>query len=160
MRVLSDLAERQHKSNEDVAARLAKLEQACAEAATKLDRLYSLVEDGEADDLLSERITRLRNERDRSKHALAKVKALAAPQVVVDAEMAAQFAAPLTDKLANADVQAKKAYLRSIIDRVEVGDAKVLILGQESTLRDAMAGKATTVRGFDREWRARKDSNL
>ena len=160
MRVLSDLAERQQRANENFSGRLARLEQTCAEATTKLDRLYALVEGGEADDLLTERITRLRNERERARQALAKLKAQAAPQVVVDAEMAVQFSALLGDKLANADVQAKKAYLRSIIDRIEVGDAKVQILGQKSTLRDAMAGRPTSVRGFDREWRARKDSNL
>lgn len=79
-----------------------------------------------------------------------------------DAAMSARFAAPVTEKLANGDVNARKAYLRSMIDVVEVGDCRVRIVGRKTTLRNVIAGKATRsnhVSGFDREWRAGEDED-
>jgi site-specific DNA recombinase len=69
----------------------------------------------------------------------------------------------MCDKLDNGDVQARKAYLRSVITRIEVDKEKVRIIGEKARLADIIAGKqahAKNVRGFVRKWRARKDSNL
>jgi site-specific DNA recombinase len=66
------------------------------------------------------------------------------------------------EKLETGDVQAKKAYLRSVIARIEVGDDKVRIVGEKASLAAVIASKppdAAHVRGFVRKWRARRDSN-
>ena len=66
-------------------------------------------------------------------------------------------------KLDTGDTQARKAYLRSVISRIEVDDQKVRIIGDKATLADVIAGRQTqagNVRGFVRKWRARKDSSL
>lgn len=54
------------------------------------------------------------------------------------------------------------AYIRSIIDAVEVDDKAVRIIGSKDVLQAVIAGKQTAngnVRGFVRKWRARRDSN-
>jgi site-specific DNA recombinase len=60
------------------------------------------------------------------------------------------------------DVPFRKAYLRWLIDAVEVDDRVIRIHGSKSTLEQAViassqAGKG--VRSFVRKWRARRDSN-
>ena len=67
------------------------------------------------------------------------------------------------EKLDNGDIQARKAYLRSVISAIEVDDNIVRIIGQKASLANVIAGRQggfSNVRGFVREWRARKDSNL
>jgi site-specific DNA recombinase len=66
------------------------------------------------------------------------------------------------EKLKAGDVQAKKAYLRSVIAQIEVGDDKVRIIGEKASLAAVIAGTSPEnahVRGFVRKWRARRDSN-
>jgi site-specific DNA recombinase len=67
------------------------------------------------------------------------------------------------DDLASGDTQARKAYLRSVISYIEVGDDRIRIVGETAALAAVAAGQqnhSNNVRGFVRKWRARKDSNL
>jgi hypothetical protein len=91
--------------------------------------------------------------------AVAHAKAQARPEVAIDAEMTTRFSSLVAEELTTGDIDARKASLRSIIDTVEVGDRKVRIVGRKSTLRDAIAGKATSVSGFDRKWRATRNKS-
>ncbi len=85
-------------------------------------------------------------------------------------EIFKQFGRAMRENIRSGDVPFRKAYLRSVIDRVEVGDATVRIVGDTVTLEQAIAGHAGTmadasagmfgVRRSVRKWRARKDSNL
>ena len=74
--LLSTLATRRAERAAAVDARLAALEREATNAEDKLKRLYKLIEDGvaEMDDLLKERITTLKADRDRSKEALARAR--------------------------------------------------------------------------------------
>lgn len=85
---------------------------------------------------------------------------MTSPTVSIDAEQTAKFATLLTEKFATGDVNTRKAYLRSIIDAVEVDEKVVRIVGKRSTLRDVIAGRSTAsekISGSDRKWRARKE---
>jgi hypothetical protein len=56
----------------------------------------------------------------------------------------------------------RKAYIRSVVDRIEIGDGLIRIVGDVATLSRAVAGKQTGlsgVRGFERKWRPQRDSN-
>ena len=72
------------------------------------------------------------------------------------------FSRLMQEKLDTADIQAKKAYLRSVISQIEVADDKVRIVGEKASLAAVIAGnppEAAHVRGFVRKWRAGRDSN-
>ena len=72
------------------------------------------------------------------------------------------FARLMQERLDAGDIRAKKAYLRSVIAQIEVGDDKVRIFGEKTSLAAAIAGnppETANVRGFVRRWRARRDSN-
>lgn len=68
----------------------------------------------------------------------------------------------MRDNITTGEISFRKAYVRSLVDRIEVDDV-IRIVGDKATLEQAvahgeMAGKA--VRSFEPKWRARKDSNL
>ena len=68
----------------------------------------------------------------------------------------------MIEKLDNGDTNARRNYIRSIIDTIEVDDDSIRIIGSKDVLQAVIAGKQTAngnVRGFVRKWRARDDSN-
>lgn len=61
------------------------------------------------------------------------------------------------------DTPFRRAYLRPVIDNVEVDDAEIPVHGRRTVLERLMTGAGATptgVPGFVREWRTREDSNL
>lgn len=56
----------------------------------------------------------------------------------------------------------REAYIQAVVDRVEVDDHAIRIIGDKATLEQVVAGRASTaagVRSFVRKWRAARDSN-
>ena len=69
----------------------------------------------------------------------------------------------MNEKLDTGDTSARKTYIRSIVDAIEVDDRAIRIIGSRDVLQAVIAGKQTAngnVRGFVRKWRAGRDSNL
>ncbi|MDR3472902.1 MAG: hypothetical protein P4M09_14665 [Devosia sp.] len=64
----------------------------------------------------------------------------------------------MRQNIRNGSMNFRRAYLRSIIDRIEVDDETVRIYGDSSTLEQAIAGERR-VRAFEQRWRALRDSN-
>ena len=63
----------------------------------------------------------------------------------------------MNEKLDNGDTNARRNYIRSIIDTIEVDDNSIRIIGSKDVLQAVIAGKQTAngnVRGFVRKWRA------
>jgi hypothetical protein len=63
----------------------------------------------------------------------------------------------MTDKLENGGTNARKGYIRSIIDAIEVDDRAIRIIGSKDVLQAVIAGKQNherNVRGSVRNWRA------
>ena len=69
----------------------------------------------------------------------------------------------MNEKLDSGDAGARKGYVRSIIDAVDVDDHAVPIIGSRDILQAAIAGKQIengNVRSFVWKWRTRHDSNV
>ncbi len=62
------------------------------------------------------------------------------------------------------DTPFRRAYIRSVIDQVEVDDDEIRIWGRKTVLERLVAasggGSPAGVPSFVRKWRARGDSNL
>ena len=74
----------------------------------------------------------------------------------------AKFSKLMNEKLQNGDVQARKAYLRSVISVIEVDDKIVRIFGDKTQLAAALSEqneRTGKVRGFVRKWCRLGDSN-
>jgi hypothetical protein len=75
----------------------------------------------------------------------------------IDSAKIDAFARLMTEKLDNGDTNARRSYIRSIIDAIEVDDKAIRIIGSKDVLQAVVAGKQTAngnVRGFVRKWRA------
>ena len=162
--LLRSLTERQAAKSESTDRRLLTLQREVSDAEDRLKRLYRSIEDGivELDDILRERTAALKSERERARAALDRARAQCGTVAAIDAHKIDAFARLMSDKLDNGDTNARKGYMRSIIDAVEVDDKAVRIIGSKDVLQAVIAGKQTAngnVRGFVRKWRARRDSN-
>ena len=145
--LLSTLATRRAERAATVDARLTALEREVANAEEKLKRLYKLIEDGvaEMDDLLKERITALRGDRDRSKEALARARGNVKAKAEVTEEAVAKFSELMRQRIQEGDMPARKAWLTSIIDRIEVDAGTIRLFGRKDVLEQCIiAGTATT----------------
>ena len=163
--ILKALIERRSHKDQAVADRTAGLAASLAQVQDKLARLYKAIEDGivELDQDLKGRVAALKNEKALIEATIDRLAAHSRTQAQISPEKLDAFAALMRTKLDTGDTQARKAYLRSVISRIEVDDQKVRIIGDKATLADVIAGSQTqagNVRGFVRKWRARKDSNL
>ncbi len=68
----------------------------------------------------------------------------------------------MRDKLNTGEVPFRKAYLGAIIDRIEIDDHQIRILGRKDVLEQAVmanGGPVPGVRTFVRKWRALRESN-
>ena len=162
--LLEKLAERQTAKKKAVDRRLVALEREVAECEDRLRRLYRSIEDGivELDDILRDRIAALKSQRDQAKVARDRARTQGGPAAAINGAQIDAFSRLMREKLDNGDIQARKAYIRSVVSAVEVGDQAIRIMGSKDVLQAAIAGKQTgngNVRGFVRNWRARRDSN-
>jgi site-specific DNA recombinase len=68
----------------------------------------------------------------------------------------------MREKLTGGEIPFRKAYLGSIIDRVEVDDGVIRILGRKDVLEQAVLNNGTPVpgvRSLVRKWRSLRESN-
>ncbi|WP_024349342.1 recombinase family protein [Aurantimonas coralicida] len=150
----------------EVDGRVVALQREATEAEEKLKRLYRLVEDGvvELDDLLKGRIASLRRDRERTQAALTHIKTRVVSSTTIPLEVVERFGRAMRENIRLGEVPFRKAYLRSVIDRIEVDDDAIRIVGQKAMLEQVIVGNVIDgtdrVRSSVRKWCARKDSNL
>jgi len=155
--ILTSLANRQNGKNKAVDDRRDTLAKELKEKDEKLKRLYSTIENGivEIDDQLKIRITELKTEREIVQISIERIAQQASSRVQITPERIEAFSKLMNEKLETGDVQAQKAYLRSVISVIEVDDGSVRILGEKTQLAAALSGqngRTGKVRGFVRKW--------
>jgi hypothetical protein len=163
-RILEALVERQGAKDQAVHERRASLQAEITNRDDRLKRLYRAIEEGiaELDADLKQRIQALKQERQVAQAALDRmVDQTRASAAITPARLEA-FSQLMREKLDVADAKARKAYLQSVVSQVEVDDGKIRVFSDRTALAAAAIGKnteTTNVRGFVRNWRARRDSN-
>ncbi len=163
--LLASLAARRAERSAAVDARVQTLAKCADEADERLRRLYKLVEDGLADmdDILKARITALKAERDTTRAALDRASGANRPPIVIEKSRIMAFGTQMGERLTKGEIAFRKAYLGAVIDRIEVDDHLVRIVGRKDVLERAVlanGGPAPGVRSFVRRWRTQEDSNL
>jgi site-specific DNA recombinase len=109
-----------------------------------------------------DRIHSLKVSRNRAQAALERAKSVIRPTVEVGPNLVERFGHTMCEKLTTGDVPFRKAYLGSILDRVEVDDHAIRIVGRKDVLEQAVlaeGGSVPPVRSFVRKWRTGHDSN-
>ncbi len=163
--ILGALSSRSAAKDRAVAERRHQLEAELDTIRSKLSRLYSAIEEGviDLDGDLKERISQLKTKREIAEASLAQIAANVSAKATITPQKVSAFTELMRDKLRNGDVRARKDWLGSVLERIEVGDDVVKIIGNKQVLAAAVTGQNTApanVRGFVRKWRARQDSNL
>ena len=161
--LLQSVADRRVKTDAEVQARIENLRREVVVAEDKLRRLYKLVEEGltDLDDMLKDRITKLKADRDSAASALDRIERQG-PAIRLDTGKIARFGILMRRNITEGEISFRKAYLRSLIEAVEVDDRAVRIHGSKTVLERAVLAdqaKYPGVRSFVRNWRARRDSN-
>ncbi len=162
--ILASLVARRGERALEVDGRRAALQTQVADADERLRRLYKMVEEGltDLDDVLRERLATLKLDRDRAKIALDRIKAQFALQSDIDPEAVERFGRVMRENVTSGDVPFRKNYIRSVVDRIEVDDEVIRIIGDKATLEQAIAGQALRPDGVRRrvpKWRSLGDSN-
>ena len=126
-------------------------------------RLYQLVADGitDLDDVLKNRLADIKADRDRARSALDRIKSQT-PTTRIDKAKIERFGTLMRESITTGGVPFRKAYLRSLIDAVEVDDRVIRSHGSKSTLEQAVIARCQPgkgVRGFVRKWRSLGESN-
>jgi site-specific DNA recombinase len=145
-------------------ARITALQREMIDAEDKLKRLYRLVEDGltDVDEVLKDRLNTLKADRDRAKAALERAKEHSASQIQIDPALIERFGSTMRKNFSTGSVPFRKAYLRSLIDVIEVDDHQVRIKGSKDLLEKAVLASQNGQIGCSQmstRWRARRDSN-
>ena len=162
--ILQALAGRQASQVGAVEMRLLSLQSEITDSDQRLKRIYRSIEDGiaEEDDILRDRIAELKDKREQATAAFERARAESGAVTKIDPIRIDAFARLVNEKLDTGDVNVRRAYIRSVIDGIEIDDNAVRIFGRTDILQAVIAGKNSDdgrVRGFVRKWRARRDSN-
>jgi hypothetical protein len=164
--LLRGLMNRQTKRDDDLASRLTALRGKLTEADGRLGRLYQAIENGIADPndvTLKDRVAVVKTERDIAQAAFDRAVTEMRPEARITEDKIASFVATMRDNVLSGDTAFRRAWLRSVIDKVEVDDTEIRIHGRRTVLeRLVMGGGAApaAVPSFVREWRTRHDSNV
>lgn len=97
------------------------------EAEGRLNRLYQAIENGIADPndpTLKDRVGAVKTERDIAQAAFDRAVAEMRPEARITEDRIASFVATMRGNVLSGDTAFRRAWLRSVIDKVEVDDAE------------------------------------
>ncbi|ABE61458.1 Recombinase [Nitrobacter hamburgensis X14] len=163
--LLRGLMNRQTKRDDDLAGRLTALRAKLTDAEGRLNRLYQAIENGIADPndaTLKDRVAAIKTERDIAKAAFDRAVSEMRPEARITEDKIASFVATMRDNVLSGETAFRRAWLRSVIDKVEVDDTEIRIHGRRTVLERLVMGGGAAPAGvpsFVREWRTRHDSN-
>ena len=163
--MLSSLKARRAEKAESENKRIMALQREVTDAEDRLKRLYRLVEDGvtDLDDLLKDRLNKLKGDRDCARAVLDAAKSRHRAEIRIDPALIESFGRTMRENLTTGSMPFRKAYLRSLIDLIEVDDAQIRIKGSKDVLeRAVLAGQAAAESSsqMSTKWRTRHDSNV
>ena len=163
--MLSSLKAKRAEKSANVNSRIMTLQREVTDAEDRLKRLYRLVEDGmtDLDDVLKQRIDRLKADRDRAKAALDATKSQHGAAIRIDPALIEGFGRAMRENLTTGSTPFRKAYLRSLIDVIEVDDTQIRIKGSKDVLERAVLASISGAEQrsqMSTKWRTRHDSNV
>ena len=142
--LLAGLMERQAAKDEDHTARLTALLKAkLSDAESRLGRLYAAIESGVADltdQTLKDRVAAVKTERDIAQIAYDRAVAETSPRARITHDKIATSVETMRTNILTGDTPFRRAYIRSVIDQVEVDDDGNPHCGRKSVLERLVAG--------------------
>lgn len=164
--LLTGLLERQTARDEDHGQRLTALRGKLSDAESRLARLYQAIESGIADPTdptLKDRVAAVKADRDIAQAAFDRAVTELKPSARITAVKIAAFVDVMRTNVLTGPIPFRRAYLRAVIDNVEVDDMEIRIHGRRNVLERLVMGGGATPAGapsFDRKWRANLNKDM
>ncbi len=112
------------------------------------------------DETLRDRIATVKTERDIAQTSFDRAAAERNPHARITPEKIAAFVNVMRANVLTGDLSFRRAYIRSVVDQVEVDDEEIRIIGRRTVLERLVAGGGASPAGvpsFVRKWRARRE---
>lgn len=158
--LLQKLSARNAESSDKRREELKGLNKGLREVEQRIERLYEAIETGlvKDSDSFRNRLSTLEQQREENLRLIALAKRqISIPQGEMLPRKVKAFSRAIRDKLVSGDVAFRKAYLGLFIDRIEVDDREVRIMGSKAALANALRNPADIQRGavpsFMADWR-------
>lgn len=164
--LVNELLVREQKNATGVQRERIRIESELADAKQRIDRLLKAIENGLfdlADPDLCIKLDAAKKDRDIATEAKRRIELRLKHAVEVSPAKIVAFGNFVAEALRSGEVPFRKAYLRMLVDRIDVGRSRARIVVSKSALKrqiddtDEDTGKVPI---SIQEWRARKDSNL
>lgn len=158
--IMEGLLERQAARCDDHAGRVAALQQKFTDADNRLRRLYQAIESGIADisdKTLKDRVEAVKTERDIACATLDRAKLELSPKARLTEEKIVLFTETMRQNVTEGSVSFRRAYIRALIDNIEVADHEIRIHGRRTVMETLVMGAGGAPAGvpsFVRKWRA------
>lgn len=97
---------------------------------------------------------------DRAQTALDRIRPQALANRDILPDLIQQFGRLIQEAISNGEVPFRKAYIRSVVGRIEISDDTIRIVGDIAALGKTQTGKGAStsgIRGFERKWRPSGD---
>lgn len=157
-KLLGGLIERQANKSADFADRVANLRKTLSDTEARLKRLYDAIENGVADptdETLKDRIANIKTERDIAQITLDRALTELRPEARITQDKIAAFTTIMRENIQNGPIPFRRAYLRAMIDNVEVDDTEIRVHGRRTVLERLVMGNGAApaaVPSFVRKW--------
>jgi site-specific DNA recombinase len=163
--LLQSLKARRTEKAQSENKRIIGLQREVTDSEDRLKRLYRLVENGltDLDDVLKARLDRLKSDRDRAQAALDAAKSRPGAAIRIDPALIESFGRIMRENLTSGSTPFRKAYLRALIDVIEVDDKQIRIKGSKDVLEKAVLASRQSDEPrsqMSTKWRTRYDSNV
>ena len=166
--LLKDVIELSDGKRDNLEQELTQAQAERTRRRTAIDRLLVLIEEGVMKASDPEFANRLSENRSAVAALTARIEVLesqlARGSRKITTEALEKFSRKLREKLRDDDPTLRKAYLRMLVDRVEVSNEQILICGSKAVLERGVARGSPRLEGavpiFDQRWCPEEDSNL
>jgi site-specific DNA recombinase len=88
--------------------------------------------------VLADRLAALKFERERAKAALERIKVQSAPQIALESDQIERCGSFMRERITEGETSFRKAYLRALVDAIEVDDKVIHIHGSKASLEQAV----------------------
>jgi hypothetical protein len=146
-KLLEGLLKRQNARDDKTSSSLASCQQKLSDADAKLSRLFDVIEKGliDLDDpTFRDRLATARAERDIARKAYTNILAELSPQARITEDKIGAFTELMRKNLKQGSIDSRRAYLRSVIDAIEIDDHEIRIHGRLKASGRAFARRNKT----------------
>jgi DNA invertase Pin-like site-specific DNA recombinase len=143
--LLAGLIERQRNRGGDQAQRSQELRLQLREVESKINRLLDAIQEGltQETDLVRDRLTRLEQERSEILRLIASLEHRQnVPPNLLSQKNVRAFERVFKERLRSEDGSLRKAYIRQLVDKIEVSQQEIRISGSQAALAKCVVGAA------------------